>query len=361
MPCLLSGCIPGGGFSLVLRKINQVFSAEWMMFPLLYLIYLMNSLVPEESPEKLNPTGIELRVLFQEFEAPLLLLAFTLLLLQLMRANPDDFPPWAVEMVAFILLAVLVFFRAGKILYFFFYPLLMARILCKGKLRGMDWVLFFLLLVFMVDPVGDSWVTLFRKLNLSGIPFVAVQSLLWDIPALFAFLLRWEDWKDWFHPKRWLKIAVVTAWGLVILYTGGFVFHFSVDSEFRAIVYALWSRIQSEGFLSFLASIPTQISQRRNFFLWDFWYISFFGVILQEFYYRGYLFRVMEKRWSFWTAVFASSVLFVIRHGYWATQIFLFGLLACWVMKTSGSILPPIFLHIIGNTTTNILKYLARS
>ncbi len=302
-------------------------------------------------------------MLLWDFQEPVLLLFLTLLLLRWMREYPDDFPSWAVELTAFVLFPVLYLVRYnGNFIYST--PLLMAVLLFNGKdarrkVSAVDWILFFLLLTLIADPELDKILGFIQKYDVTW-SFI-LEEIIWRSRYVVAllFLFRSTQWQGWSILKSWRKVVKVTALGLGILYFGGLIFHYLTDAEFRKDFLFLVNAFQTGGLIPLLSGLVQKFAMGE--IALSSWGWDVVGLTFQEIYYRGYLFGAMEKRWGFYYSAVFSSLLFVIGHGYWATHIFLFGLLACWAMKASGSLLPPIFLHVIGNYTITILKILARS
>lgn len=74
--------------------------------------------------------------------------------------------------------------------------------------------------------------------------------------------------------------------------------------------------------------------------------------IVEEVIFRGILFNGLRRRYSFWIAAVASSLLFAIAHMQWnvAVDTFALGLILCYLVEKSGSIVPSIVLHALKNS-----------
>jgi membrane protease YdiL (CAAX protease family) len=86
--------------------------------------------------------------------------------------------------------------------------------------------------------------------------------------------------------------------------------------------------------------------------------------LLEEILFRGFLFRLLIKKYGMFTAVVASSLIFAVYHGLEKASLidmFLFSLVACYVYHKSQSIWASIVMHSINNAiwfwgTGNFLK-----
>lgn len=69
--------------------------------------------------------------------------------------------------------------------------------------------------------------------------------------------------------------------------------------------------------------------------------------VLEEFFFRGLLFRGLRKNLSFVVAAGATSVLFALAHGQWnvALDTFVLGIFLAKLVEETGSLLPALVLH----------------
>ncbi len=309
--------------------------------------------------DKFNYAGVSLFYILWYFRLPIFFLFMTLLFLRWMKEYPERFPPWAVELGGFIVYPLLVL-RPYPQNIFWACPFLMAVLLFewqrgKKKNTGLEWFLFFLLFAYMLDPNFNMPISFIRMLELSRVTEIIVLSVLMHISCIIAllFLLRSPEGWRYIQWKREKQIGKVTIWGLAILYAGVLVIGLLFA---RKPLYFIMERIQTEGLAFVLADVFRRFLEIGPMRLLADWGIL--SPIFQEFYFRGYLFGMMEKRWGFFLATLFSSLLFFIGHFYTGFHIFLFGVLACWAMKASRSLYPPIFLHIIGNSSSLLLPLL---
>ena len=77
-----------------------------------------------------------------------------------------------------------------------------------------------------------------------------------------------------------------------------------------------------------------------------------FAPIAEELLFRGFLFRVLRVRTSFWISALVTGVLFGLIHGYFVIFPILafLGVALCWVYEHTGSIVPCIAIHALNNT-----------
>ena len=74
--------------------------------------------------------------------------------------------------------------------------------------------------------------------------------------------------------------------------------------------------------------------------------------VCEEFFFRGFVFRVLRVRMGFWLAAGIDGVLFGLVHGVNVVLpilIFL-GIVLCWVFERTGTLFAPIAIHALNNT-----------
>jgi membrane protease YdiL (CAAX protease family) len=74
--------------------------------------------------------------------------------------------------------------------------------------------------------------------------------------------------------------------------------------------------------------------------------------IAEEFFFRGFLFRVLRLRMGFWLAAVSDGILFGLVHGSFVIVPILavLGIALCWVYERTGSLFPCIAIHALNNT-----------
>ncbi len=74
----------------------------------------------------------------------------------------------------------------------------------------------------------------------------------------------------------------------------------------------------------------------------------------EEFFFRGFLFGGLRGRMSFWSAAVVSGILFGLVHApggpLQVPPLAVFGVLLAWLYERTGSLGPPIIMHMIQNT-----------
>jgi membrane protease YdiL (CAAX protease family) len=77
--------------------------------------------------------------------------------------------------------------------------------------------------------------------------------------------------------------------------------------------------------------------------------------VCEEIFFRGFLFRVLRNRVSFWIAAAIDGVLFGLVHGVNAAfpVLVVLGIILCWVYERSGTLFATIAIH----ATNNVIAY----
>lgn len=109
-----------------------------------------------------------------------------------------------------------------------------------------------------------------------------------------------------------------------------------------------------------------------GFALYFYFVTLLLGPICEEFFFRGFIFRGLRSRWPFWAAALVSAAFFAVTHwpgAGWgaASPILVFeitcgGIAAAYAYEVSGSLLAPMTLHVLWNTTQELAhtsQYLA--
>jgi membrane protease YdiL (CAAX protease family) len=79
--------------------------------------------------------------------------------------------------------------------------------------------------------------------------------------------------------------------------------------------------------------------------------------ITEEIIFRGFIFKGLRSKFSFWTAAIVSSLAFAAVHLQWnvAFDVFILAIGAAWLMERTGSIYAAILLHVIKNSVAIML------
>lgn len=80
----------------------------------------------------------------------------------------------------------------------------------------------------------------------------------------------------------------------------------------------------------------------------------------EEFMFRGFLFTGFRSRLPFWAAALGVGALFGMVHGQWnvGLDVFIMGVVACYLVERTKSLWPAIFLHMFKNAIAFYLVYL---
>jgi uncharacterized protein len=75
--------------------------------------------------------------------------------------------------------------------------------------------------------------------------------------------------------------------------------------------------------------------------------------LAEELLFRGLLFGWLRQRLSFAATLLLTSVLFMVMHYFLilAVGVYFYSLVAGWLRERSGSVLPPLVMHILTDTT----------
>jgi len=79
--------------------------------------------------------------------------------------------------------------------------------------------------------------------------------------------------------------------------------------------------------------------------------VSFIGPIIEEVFFRGFLYSAFKKNWGVLPALFLSSILFSLVHLeiYSFIPLFIIGWLLAYIFEKTKSLFPAIFLHAVYN------------
>ncbi len=89
-----------------------------------------------------------------------------------------------------------------------------------------------------------------------------------------------------------------------------------------------------------------QISDYRDQALWIFLVVSVFAPIAEEYFFRGLLFRTLDRDLGDWRALVLSAASFTVLHPplSWV-PVFLVGLCSAWLFKNTRHLVPSVLLH----------------
>lgn len=92
--------------------------------------------------------------------------------------------------------------------------------------------------------------------------------------------------------------------------------------------------------------------------------------LAEETLFRGLVYRWFRERWGIASAIAASGIIFGLSHFYFIIpgglagavltgEIMVMGFLTAWLFQASGSLWPPILLHLLNNSSVVLIAFLA--
>ncbi|HEV2125506.1 MAG TPA: CPBP family intramembrane glutamic endopeptidase [Chloroflexota bacterium] len=93
--------------------------------------------------------------------------------------------------------------------------------------------------------------------------------------------------------------------------------------------------------------------------------VVFFAPLAEELFFRGLLFQGLQRRWSWWPAAVASSLLFAVLHAeptVVGTALVVplgvvFGVVSCWLLTRTRTLLSSVALHSVVNAAYTITLF----
>ncbi len=79
--------------------------------------------------------------------------------------------------------------------------------------------------------------------------------------------------------------------------------------------------------------------------------IIFFGPLAEELFFRGFIYKLIRKKYNFWLSAALSSLLFAALHrsSQDALPLLALGISLCYVYERTNNIVSPVLFHIIHN------------
>lgn len=81
--------------------------------------------------------------------------------------------------------------------------------------------------------------------------------------------------------------------------------------------------------------------------------------VVEETIFRGFMFRGLRRRLSFWPTALVVSLIFGLVHGQWnvGIDVFALSIVACYLREESASLWPAIILHAVKNSVAFLHLY----
>ncbi len=101
---------------------------------------------------------------------------------------------------------------------------------------------------------------------------------------------------------------------------------------------------------TFMADMARYAADNKEQFWWQVLLTVGFAPVAEEYFFRGLLFRALDREWGGWRAMVGSASFFAIYHPpvSWL-PVFLLGLGSAWLFKRSGRLFPCVMLHMTYN------------
>lgn len=205
--------------------------------------------------------------------------------------------------------------------------------------------------------LGFDYIPYFANMteeDLNGMTFVILylmQIAIFLVPLLI--IIKRNQWFR-FRDFGFEKVKITTCLKYAFL---GYVFYFIV----MAIVTHLEMSFGVEelpGFQRQESHIPV-IGDQQTSAIMVVTIITFIAPILEEIFFRGFVFKTMLKKWAPWLAFIMSSLIFAAIHFEFQSIIplFILGLIMNWIFYRTKSLYPGIFFHIINNIIALSIEY----
>ena len=180
---------------------------------------------------------------------------------------------------------------------------------------------------------------------------IAVFTMISNLLAIACFMLITKLRKQKIREEYYLFKAPVLK--LIILVAAGILLNIFISFllEFLSETFPLVNKCMKD--YEEQSSVLTDMSPAMY---------AVFGVVLapvmEEFIFRGGIYRVVRKECSFAAAAFVSSLFFGVAHAnlVWSTYAFLLGMILCGVYEKYHSIAANIVLHLSFNLTSTFIE-----
>jgi len=175
-----------------------------------------------------------------------------------------------------------------------------------------------------------------RRAELAQSAAVVLLELAYLLPVIFIFAWRGVHWKYLrFGKFEWNTLGI--GCGLLIGSYFVIILH-------NALLYLLGIDTQGENILKLFAELDSPV--------WFFIVGAIFAPLVEEIFFRGFLFQGFRERYGWMTAMLLSAGIFAVAHLDPVALIptFILGCLLAYVYHRSNSIWPGIILHFLVNS-----------
>ncbi|HEY3474341.1 MAG TPA: type II CAAX endopeptidase family protein [Anaerolineales bacterium] len=175
-----------------------------------------------------------------------------------------------------------------------------------------------------------------RRAELAQSAAVLLLELSYLLPVIFIFAWRGIHWRHLrFTPFRWNTLSIgcgllVGSYALIILH--------------NALLFLLGIDTQGENIMKLFAELDSPV--------WFFIVGAIFAPLVEEIFFRGFLFQGFRERYGWVTGMLVSAAIFAVAHLDIVVLIptFILGCLLAYVYHRSNSIWPGIILHFLVNS-----------
>ena len=182
-----------------------------------------------------------------------------------------------------------------------------------------------------------------RRAELAQSAAVLLLELSYLLPVIFIFAWRGIHWKYLrFGSFKWDTLGIgcgllVGSYILIILH--------------NALLTLLGVNTQGENIVELFAKLDSP--------LWFFIVGAIFAPLVEEIFFRGFLFQGLRARYGWMTAMLLSAAIFAVAHLDLVVLIptFILGCLLAYVYHRSNSIWPGILLHFLVNASSLLGAY----
>lgn len=184
-----------------------------------------------------------------------------------------------------------------------------------------------------------------RRAELAQSAAVLLLELSYLLPVIFIFARRGIHWKSLrFHKFEWNTLGI--GCGLLI---GSYV----IIILHNALLFLLGVETQGENIVELFAKLDSPF--------WFFIVGAIFAPLVEEIFFRGFLFQGFRERYGWITAMLLSAAIFAVAHLDLVVLIptFILGCLLAYMYHRSNSIWPGIILHFLVNSFGLLGAYFA--
>jgi uncharacterized protein len=184
-----------------------------------------------------------------------------------------------------------------------------------------------------------------RRAELAQSAAVVLLELAYLLPVVIIFAWRRIDWRHLgFRRFAWNTLSI--GCGLLI---GSYI----IIILHNALLYLLGVDTQGENIMRLFAELDSPV--------WFFIVGAVFAPLVEEIFFRGFLFQGFRARYGWVTAMLLSAAIFAVAHLDLVVLIptFILGCLLAYVFHRSNSIWPGVMLHFLVNSFGLLGAYFA--